>query len=61
MKTMKTNYASMADRIRACKTLDETNRAEASLGRLWDAGVFSQSEMQRLDILICEQRNNINQ
>jgi hypothetical protein len=56
---MKTDYASMADRIRACKTLDQTNRAEVSLNRLWDAGVFTQSEMQRLDILICDQRNNM--
>ena len=60
-QTMKTNYASMADRIRACKTLDQTKHAEVSLNRLWDAGVFTKSEMQRLDVLICDQRNHIPQ
>lgn len=49
-----TNYASMAKRIRSCKSSDEFARADRSLDRLYNAGIFSVSEYSRLTVLIME-------
>jgi hypothetical protein len=49
-----TNYASMAKRIRSCKTLADLDRIEKSLTRIYNAGVFSENEFMRLDCLIMD-------
>lgn len=55
MSKKKTNYASMAGRIRKCKTLDALTNIGKSLERLYLAGIFTVSEFQRLNIMIIDQ------
>ena len=43
------NFATMAKRIRNCRTRDDFVKAEQSLMRLYDACVFSANEFARLD------------
>lgn len=47
-----TNNQSMSRRIRGCRSIDDLKRAEASLGRLYDAGVFSPNEFRMFDQMI---------
>lgn len=42
-------YLTMAKRIRACGTLEELTKASKSLVVLYNAGVFTESELMRLD------------
>tara|TARA_R110000751_G_scaffold46522_1_gene104622 strand:+ start:375 stop:557 length:183 start_codon:yes stop_codon:yes gene_type:complete len=51
---MKTNYASMKERILKATTLVELNRLESSLENLFDIGAFSNAEFTRLDNLWCD-------
>lgn len=44
-----TNYASMAKRIRACDCSIALNSASVSMDRLYNAGMFTESEFMRLD------------
>jgi exonuclease VII large subunit len=49
------NYQSMAKRIRAAGSGKEMDKIEASLDRLWNAGVFTTREVLRLHVLIMDQ------
>ena len=49
---MKTNYQSFRDKIREADPADAP-KLEKALDRLWDAGIFTVAEFQRLDALIC--------
>ena len=44
-----TNYATMTQRIKDCKTTDALYKASLSIERLYNAGVFTESEFVRLD------------
>ena len=46
------SHISMSDRIKAAKTLDQVERAEKSLWRLYEAGVFTVSEAVALDGMV---------
>lgn len=50
-----TNYASMAQRIRECTTLDALHKSSLSMDRLYNVGIFTESEFMRLDDRWCEQ------
>jgi len=45
------NYASMAKRIRSCQSAEDFSKVNQSLERLYNAGVFTASELGRLDSL----------
>lgn len=49
---MMSNYAAMAKRIRNSATIEQLDKCDKSLTRLWDNGIFTQSEFSRLDDLI---------
>ncbi len=49
-----TNYKTMADRIRKCKTDDELKKCERSLTNLYNAGIFTENEFARLDGVIVD-------
>jgi len=44
-----TNYATMTQRIRECKTMDALYKASLSIERLYNAGIFTESQFMRLD------------
>ena len=46
---METNYQSAIDRVNRCKSIHEVFKLEKSLERLWEAGMFTDSEFQRID------------
>ena len=46
------SYISMSDRIKAAKTLEQVERAGKSLWRLYEAGVFTVSEVVALDGMV---------
>ena len=51
---MKTNYASMTARINKATTLESIEKLDKSLDRLYNAGIFTVSELQRLDAKLCD-------
>lgn len=52
---MKSNYKTMADRIRKCKTNEELKKCEQSLTNLYNNGIFTENEFGRLDGLVLDQ------
>jgi len=46
---MKTNYTSAIERINRCNTIEDCDKMEKSLQRIWDNGLFTVSEFSRLD------------
>lgn len=50
------NYLTMANRIRACGTLEELAKASKSLVVIYKAGFFTASEFMRLDAVSVDQR-----
>jgi hypothetical protein len=57
---MVTNYTSFKTRINKATTLQDLDRLDISLGRLWNAGIFTQSEFISLDSAILDKRDLIN-
>lgn len=55
------NYTEFAARIRRAKTKQDIVRLHISLTRLYDAGIFSVAQMGRLDQLIVDKENNMEQ
>ena len=49
-----TNYASMASRIRSCKSRNEFRRVEQSTERVYLAGTLTVNEYSRLDALLVD-------
>lgn len=56
---MKTEFQSMRDRIFKCKTLEELKKVEVSIDRLFNNGIFTASQLQRLDSLICSHGDDL--
>jgi hypothetical protein len=56
---MKTNYQSFLARIARSTSPAELIKLETSLARLWDAGVFTVAQFQRLDAALCARRDTI--
>jgi hypothetical protein len=56
---MKTNYQSFRARIARTTSPAELDTLETSLARLWDAGVFTVAQFQRLDAALCDRRDAI--
>lgn len=48
------NYIAMANRIRCCVSREGFDRVEKSIVRLYDAGIFTVSELKRLDALMVD-------
>lgn len=57
---MTTNYTSFKTRINKAVTLQDLDRLDISLDRLWSVGVFTQSEFVRLDSAILDKKDSIN-
>jgi hypothetical protein len=59
----KSEVASMKDRIHRAKTRAKTRadlaRVERAMHRLWGLGLFTVSQFQRLDALLCDARDNL--
>lgn len=56
---MVTNYISFKIRINKATTLQDLDRLDISLDRLWSAGVFTQAEFIRLDSAILDKRDSL--
>jgi hypothetical protein len=54
---MKTNYQSFKERIEKA-ALSELPKLEERLSLLWENGIFTVLEFQRLDALICDKQIN---
>ena len=52
---MKSNYKTMADRIRKCKTKTEVDKCETSIANCYNNGVFTTNETSRLYGLTLDQ------
>jgi hypothetical protein len=46
---MKSNYQSALERIKSASSVEALRKLDKSLVRLWEAGVFTESEFSRLD------------
>jgi len=57
---MVTDYISFKTRINKAKTQQDLDRLDISLDRLWNAGIFTQSEFIRLDSAILDKRDSVN-
>jgi len=57
---MATNYTSFKTRINKATTLQDLDRLDISLDRLWNAGVFTQAEFIRLDSAILDKMETLN-
>lgn len=53
--------ASMKARIARADTPEALDRCDRALTRLWDLGIFTVSQLQRLDARICDARENLKQ
>jgi len=51
---MNENYKLMIERIKAANTVEVLSRLEKSCVRLYDAGIFNEKELSRLDVKIME-------
>lgn len=49
-------FESALTRIRACRTLPDCARMDASLTRLYDAGVLTPAELRKLDLKLCDRQ-----
>ncbi len=52
---MKSNYKTMADRIRKCKTNEDVDKCEASIANCYNNGVLTTNETSRLYGLTLDQ------
>ncbi len=50
-----TAYKKMANRIRDCKTEEDVKKCEQSLVRQYNAGIWSDTQLMRLDGLVLDQ------
>jgi hypothetical protein len=46
---MKSNYQSALERIKSAPNVEALRKLDKSLVRLWEAGIFTESEFSRLD------------
>jgi hypothetical protein len=46
---MKTDYKSALERIKSAPNLETLRKLDKSLVRLWEAGIFTESEFSRID------------
>ena len=51
-----TEYKSMVQRINKANTIEQLTKLDASLDRLWKAGIFTVYQFQQLDSHICDRR-----
>lgn len=51
---MESNYKSFTKRINKAQTKADLEKLAVSLDRLYDSGIFTESELQRLDHKIME-------
>jgi len=56
---MVSDYITFKKRINKATTQHELDRLDISLDRLWNAGVFTQSEFIRLDSAILDKRDSL--
>ena len=56
---MKTIYQSFHARIAAADTPAQIDKLETSLIRLWNAGVFTVAQSQKLDAALCDRRDSL--
>ena len=57
---MKTdNYEPMLKRIDKAQTMEQLNKLERSLDRLWDAGFFTLREFVKLDDILIKKRDSL--
>jgi ribosomal protein S20 len=46
---MKSNYQSALERIKSASSVEALRKLDKSLVRLWEVGIFTESEFSRLD------------
>ena len=56
-----TDYQSFMSRLRKCETLPDVKKLEVSLTRFYDAGIFSISELARLDGKVVDRMTELRQ
>lgn len=50
------NYKAFTSRIRKAETLETLKNLDRSLDRLYNAGIFTTSQLKRLDLLIVDKK-----
>ncbi len=53
---MKTNYRSAVERIRKSNTIEQLEKLDVSLERLYKIGIFSLSQFGTLDLMVMDKK-----